>query len=423
MEFDEYDPYQEVFKHADEGTLNTTILPDQGGPTIRHSTYKIVMGVIIAILFILAFVAIVLAIQYSSQAFVITLDPAVDRKAVNLKKIKPGFIKEQFTVDSHPGAISSKMVEAFQNGYRRPDDAKLLTTEADCLKENGTWDGKCTCHPFSWGERCERESYPNNYMMADHSDPSSLVVKETYYPDSLFGIGVGCTDLCDQDKDCHAINWDRTNKICRILAQAPDINGLSFKPEVDGNIFIRTDRGVGRPVVTKNVVLYSGKLKTRFWLDPINANEYFQILTINPDHLYRLSFYPSNCYNDNLMPLVYSGSNFTLRDAKTAIQAAKDGHDTGAFYVHLPGKNSFSPPLTMTLEPYYVMAVSQSQIDTIQPHVDNKSRSFKLISGSRSSTRSIKTRPIELESESSINSSMSYDQSLSNKMVSSNWSS
>ena len=59
MDTNEYEMYQEVFKHADNGTLNTTILPEYGGPTVSHSTYRfglMVIGLILLILFIVEIV-------------------------------------------------------------------------------------------------------------------------------------------------------------------------------------------------------------------------------------------------------------------------------------------------------------------------------------------------------------------------------
>lgn len=421
MSFAEYDPYEEVFEHVDQGTLNTTILPDYGGPTIRHSTYKTGMIVVLAILFILAFVAIVLAIQYSSNSFVVTLNPNVDRKAPNLAKRKPGFINDQFTINSHPGAISSQMVESYQNGYRRTDDGSELKNKDECETVGGNWDKGCTCPKFHWGKRCERESYPTDYLMADLTNTSNLSVKEVYRTDGLFGEGVKCTDLCEQDSDCKAIHWDKYTKTCSLLSNAPDINDLTFNPEVDGNVFIRQDRGVGRPLVANKVVLYNGKLMNRFWLDPINFKEDYQIMTLDPNKVSRLNFYPSGCLNDGLLPIVYSTKNFDLREARSAIQSMKDGVNMTDFYVHLPGKNSFNPPLSMTIDPYYVMPVLSVQTIPLDSQAA-KSGSFKLISGSRSITKSVKSHNYSLESESSIDSSMSYDRSSALKMVSSNWS-
>jgi hypothetical protein len=426
MGFGEIDPYEEVFSHAETGTLNTTILPDHGGPTIRHSTYKTGMIIIVVILFILASVAIVLAVQYSSRTFVVTLNPAVDRKAPNLKKISPGFITDRFTVESHPGAISQQMVDDYQNGYRRTDDGNQLLDESDCHNSGGHFNkGKCTCPPFKWGEKCERESYPTNYLMANIDSISNLSIKDTFHTDSLYGTGVACTDLCNEDKDCLGVQWERQNNICRILSQAPDAFDLTFDPSVDGNVFVRTDRGVGRPVVTKNVVLFNGNIKTRFWLDQINSTDQYNIITLLPDRTYRMTFYPSGSYNDGSIPLIYSAKNFTIRDAKIAYQSALNENDLGDFYVHIPGKNSFKPPLTMTMDAYYVMALHNSQPDLIAPQKVEKSGTFKLISGSRSITRSIRSPsdlPMQLEFESSIDDTMSYEQSASGKMVSSNWS-
>lgn len=424
MSIQEYDPLMDVVFAHQEGKLNVTILPEYGGPTIKRSTYKMIGYIVGIILIVIIFTAIVLAIQYSSNGFVLTAQPNVDRRAVNLKKIKPGYINELFNNNSNPGAISQEMVASYNNGYRRTDDATEIKTKDACDEVSGTWKDGCTCPQYHWGKRCERVSYPTNYLMVDAIDTNKIMVKDVYQTDSLsFGEGVKCTDLCEQDSGCKGVLWNKYENTCSILETVPDINNLTFNPDVDGNIFIRKDRGVGRPLVTENVIMYNGQLTNRFWLENVSVDDKHQMVKLLPDRVSRLNFYPSGCLNDGLMPIIYSAHNFSLSEAKAALSSAQNGYDNADFYVHLPGKNSFSPPLSLTLNPYYVMPLSNN-IDSISSTKSSNYSKFKLISGSRSITRSLRSNDYSLYSESTANSSISFDPSdKTTKMISSNWSS
>lgn len=322
------DSTDELLENLDKDTLNTTILPDYGGITMKHSTYKgISIGIFILVISI-AFILLVLAFIYSGSTFKAQINNKYSRYAKNkIETITGGFMPNSA---SNPGAVSNEIIKAYGHGYRQYTDGTGLSPDL-CETVGGTWEtNKCKCKHNMWGNHCERQSYPDTYLMAN-TTCKDLVVYETYKTDSLaFGNGVNCIDLCDKDNKCHAVHWD--NNICTLLLEAPDIIDLSFSPDHDGNIFIKS----GRPLSKHKVILYNGKLNSRFWLDKMIYNDDLKLVILEPNILYNLPFYPTNCINDGNYIIVYDSEDFTLEEARNP-------HKN--MYVHIPGTNSPCPPI------------------------------------------------------------------------------
>lgn len=421
MSLEDYDPLGNFF---DDSNLNTTIMPDHLGYTVKNSNFRIGMFILGFVMLIVILVLIVLLFMYVNQSVTVTINPALDRRAPNLKKIKPGIVKDRIDVNSNPGSVKDTVVNAFHHGYRRIDDGNKLTTQVDCEATGGSWSGKsCQCSRFKWGPYCERDSYPNSYMMVEDIAPENLSVKDTYRTDSLgFGEGVRCTELCDQDNECVGVHWDKQTKTCKILDSVPDIKDLTFYLESDGNTFLKKDRGLGRPIAKHNVILYDGNLKQRFWLETNKLDDIQNVLIMDFNRVYKLDFYPTGYINDSRKIIVYSDRHFTLKEAVTAANLAEHGHDTPDFYVHVPGRNHISPPMSMTHDHYYGMVLSNDDIKSSILHNNHVDRTIKLISGSRSIT---KLSPSEydsmLYSDSEQSSTISFGKEETG-IMSSNWS-
>lgn len=420
-----YDNLEDLLVHVDKGTLNTTILPDYGGPTIKHSSYKMMMIIFYILISVAILLLIVMTIiQYNNETTIIS-SSSVDRYNKNKpEKYIAGQINQIFNQNSNPGAVSKEFYESYNHGYRQANDGTGLSPSL-CDEIGGNWlDNKCECPSDKWGSMCDRNSYLNTYTM--HNLQTSMANKdlnifETYKADGLnFGQGINCADLCNNDNRCVAFIFDKESNKCDLLSEAPDVKYINFNPDIDGNVFINKERGLGRPKVLDKIVMYNGALENRFWLRPYIFRENYQLITVEPNTLTKLPTYFTNIINDSNLYIVYSINKITFDKAKSLVRFAKDNNDEylgDDYYVHIPGVNSWQPPLKMTIDSCYMMAIYDENIYPNTEQLNENIRGFKIISGTETLTRDF-ANDIYLSKDSYI--SVTENKSLMD--VTSNWS-
>ncbi len=341
-----------------------TVLPDSANTTMKYGSF----WWLVVIFFILLLAIVVGVIWWgatsSSQAQVVIIDPKLNRNSPNLGLRVPGVIADIFNNNSNPGATSGSGEFPYMN------NGSGITTLEECNSlPNRTWDeetSSCNCLPPFWGKECERESYSETYLALGTASVGELDVYKTTlvhrqsFPFSGYdeAIQTTCDQACDESEECIGYALERSDFSpdsqeplmgCNLLRREPTLTSISFNPDTDSNVFLHRERSLGRPRFPEKVILYSGDLPTRFWLEQRASTEEYQIVTIGMNSIERIDFFPENEINDSRAILVFSQDHFTVPQGREMIRNflnSAEGSLPSGWFVYVPGMNQLQPPMS-----------------------------------------------------------------------------
>lgn len=145
----------------------------------------------------------------------------------------------------------------------------------------------CRCPRGYFGPDCTREKYDKNYQEIGTTE-LELKGKQINY-DLL----LDCSKPCDENEKCVGFQVDHSKKICTLLTEVADSLELTFDPNLDSNLYMKSEH---RPLFPKKIFLasYGNLLKGRFWLKPNREAR----ISFAPKRLQIIDWLPRAIIND-----------------------------------------------------------------------------------------------------------------------------
>lgn len=359
-----------------------SLMPDYTSARVSYGTFNglaVVMGIVI---FLVLIIIIGLGSVKVKNAPFTRLD---------LSNIIPNVTgNSDQTLHSDHGQSTDKI-----GGFKHISDGSGVQDATVC-NGNATrqfLNGSCQCRKPFWGPYCAQESYSDDYIPIGSYDlkdlhflSDSFKVHRNSFPmvdNELADVDQStCRNECNKNYDCmgyYYVNdsdlsglksddWKHSNisNTCGLLKNVPIFQGEHYPIGSDSNIFLRKTKTV-YPKLMDEVILYSGNLPARFWLEKRTSNKGAHVLNIGINVLNHINFYPENLVNDSNSTIIFSRKSFLRVEADEIIKNfINTSSQSLGWHVCIKGKSELYPPhnWTTTGDNFWVMAVNPKRSAT-----------------------------------------------------------
>lgn len=343
-----------------------TIMPDYINSTINYSTFKIILAAILVVLIILLLGAMLGGGFAANQLQIINLNKKYDMSRYKKTNLSP-------TLHGEFAAVKSGSFPHKSNGTD-------FTTKESCENvDYRTWDSdlqKCMCKVPYWGTSCQRETNGVGYLSMGQFEACGKldILGEYLVNNKSFPFENGyetCQQHCDNDDRCVGFIYNemgdrnRSEKVNQCITLESEPTGdVRYDLNQDGNLYLRKDRSTLLHKMPHKLFLIKGNPPRRFWMEPQVRDGTYAITEIGFNKAHRMDFIPSMSINHSEAPIVFSVKHFDVREAKRAIDIFRStGNHPEGMFVHIPGVNDLVLPYMWVSNDYWVMAVSDKQVE------------------------------------------------------------